>query len=615
MVIVALVVIVLESGLAYRQIHLGDTYREQELQQNFRRILIPGPRGDILDRDGRLLVGNRPLFSAVVYLNELRPAFREEYLTLVRQARDSGENVDRNQLQVKARQRVVQGYMDQVNAVLQREESVENRRIERHFAQNLLLPLPLIHDLQAEEYARLIEQIPVDSPVQVITDYARHYPHGHAAAHALGFVTATDDVSDEGVPGADLTTFRFKGKAGRSGVERAFEDHLQGTAGGEIWVVDPSGFQYRRTDHRPPVKGNDLYTSLDLDLQWAAEDRLDRYTGTVIALDIRTGEVLAIASRPAFDLNDLSPFLSNRVDREIRESGGWLNRAIQGLYPPGSTFKLVTAIAGQRLGHITPETEVDCPGYHVVGNRRFQCHIRTGHGTVDLVEAISASCNVFFYQKGLEAGVDAISREARNFGFDAPTGIELPGESRRPNVPDRDWKSQNRNERWFPGDTANLSIGQGFLLVTPLQMASFTASLARGETRTVPTLRRVGNPDSIDHRGEAIALSPEDQFQIIAGMERSTMDGTSRPVAIPGVRIAGKTGTAQVRPGGQPLTLAWFVGFAPVDDPRIAIAVMIEGSDPHDNYHGGSTAAPIARAVFEAYFNKHGHLRHTTAGP
>ncbi|MDX2110654.1 MAG: penicillin-binding transpeptidase domain-containing protein [Verrucomicrobiota bacterium] len=622
----AILLVILLSGLFYRQIIQAEAFMEQEKRQNFRRILMPGPRGNIYDREGRLLVGNRALFSAVVYLNELRPEFRKEYIKVVREARESAAyRLSQTQgaplkakptsanLQSIARQRVVQRYLDELSRILGRKETVKAKALERHFTQNLLLPLPLLTDLKEEEFALLIEQLPVDSPVQIITDSTRYYPYGSLASHTLGYVVASEEVPDDGLPGEDLMTFRFKGRLGRSGLEKGFDATLQGVTGGEIWVVDPSGFQYKRTDFQSPVKGQDLYSSLDIDVQQIAEKSLGRHVGAVVALDVQSGEVLALVSKPDYDLNDLTPFIPFKVDDDIRTRGAWLNRATQGLYPPGSTFKVVSAIAGLQSGVLSDES-ILCPGYTVVGARRFWCHKKSGHGEEPLEWALRDSCNVFFYQSGVAMGPEPIAAVARRFGLDKPTGIDLPSEATRMIVPDTSWKQRRYNEPWYVGDTANYAIGQGFLLQTPLQMACFTASLARKEYITKPTLVRQPQGSRPASRSP-LDLTPAQYQRILDGMELSANSGTGKFVAIPGLRTAAKTGTAQVWVKGAEMTIAWTIAFAPIEAPRIAIVVMIEGTDPDDNYHGGTAAAPIARDVFRTYFSKLGIISQETLRP
>ncbi|MGC9450389.1 MAG: penicillin-binding transpeptidase domain-containing protein [Oceanipulchritudo sp.] len=587
-------------GLGFRQLIQQEAFEAAAERQNYRRILMPGPRGIIHDRHGRVLVGNRPLFSAVVYLNELRSEFREEYYNLVRRQRDLGLNQDRYFLNTEARRIVVQRYTNRLNTLLGKNEEVDSGEIERHFSQSLLLPFPLLQDLTPGEYARLIEQVPVDSPIQILSGNARWYPFGEAAAHTLGFVSDSIEFPEGSLPGDSLLTFRNEAQIGRSGLEKEFNEQLQGKTGGEIWTVDPGGFQYERVVHEIPGKGTDLTVSLDIDVQLVAEQAMGDKTGAVVAIEIATGEVLAIVSRPAYDLNDLSPFISFEVDREIREKGAWLNRAIQGLYPPGSTFKLLTAMAALREGVVNKDRIITCEGFRRVGRRVFHCHRRSGHGPENIVDAIRDSCNVYFYTCGIEAGVWAIANEARRFHLDEPTGIELPAETGRMLVPDPEWKAARfYGESWFEGDTANLSIGQGFLLLTPMQMATFAASLARETTFLQPTLLHDAGPPEV---GGAIGLLPGQLALIKEGMRQAGERGTARLAGNPQMPVAGKTGTAQVRKDGRPATLAWFVGFAPVENPRIAVAVLVEGvPDAAVEYGGGSTAAPIAKAVFQQY--------------
>ncbi|MBN1403877.1 MAG: penicillin-binding protein 2 [Opitutales bacterium] len=599
---------ILLAGLFKVQMLDYQELMDKQERQNYRRILIPGPRGDIYDRDGRLLVGNRPLFSAVVYLNELRTEFRKEYYAQVRKHREDGnQSIDRDVVAVDARQRVVQRYMDKIDAILGTNDVIDSSKIEQHFSRELLLPFVLQNDLTPEQYARLIEQLPIDSEIQIVSESARYYPYGPLAAHALGYVVATEEVHDENVVGGeDLRTFRFKGKAGRTGMELAFDEQLQGSSGGEVWVVDPSGFQHRRVEYKAPVKGNNIFSSIDADIQAAAEKALGDRTGAAVAMDIRTGEVLALVSEPGYDLNLLSPYIPSSVYNDIRDRGAWLNRAIQGLYPPGSTFKIVTSVAGFMHTDLDDDYHVNCPGYLMVGNRRFHCDVRTGHGDIEIRHAIGDSCNVFFYTLGLKIGVENLAATARMFGLDKPTGIELPNETRRSVVPDTDYKKRRFYEGWYAGDTANYSIGQGYLLVTPLQMCAFTASFARRMTHTTPTILRVSKERPHELGGEPLPIS-DDQYQaIMDGMRLCVSEGTGRlvqrNVTMP---VSGKTGTAQIHISGRESTIAWFICFAPSDNPQIAVAITVEGTDPGDNLFGGSTSAPIAREILRAWEAKH----------
>jgi penicillin-binding protein 2 len=615
--VVMIATLVLLIGLGWRQLVANAKYEVIEKRQTERRVLKPGPRGDIYDRKGNLLVGNRPHYSAVVYLDDLRREFRSEYSTIIRAERErlraahealppedregsSPATPNYSELQWVARQNVIQRYIDKINTITGREDTLSRRAIIRHFNEQLLLPLVLVEDLSPDAYARLIEQVPVQSPIRIHTDTARYYPYGEAAAHTLGYVSSVNP-DPEAIPDDGIKTFTFKTKLGKTGLERSFDDWLSGTTGSEIWRVDPLGFQDTLLEQKRPEQGADLITSLDIDLQLAAERALGERTGAVAALDVATGEVLSLVSHPAYDLNDLSPFIPRKTFDAINERGAWLNRSLQLSYPPGSTFKLLTSIAGMRHGTITGETEHDCQGVYRVGNRIFRCHARNGHGLVDEAAAIEGSCNVFYYAEGLRMGIEVLSREAKRFGLDQRTGVEVPFETGRLVVPDMQWKRDNVGAGWVPGDTANTAIGQGFLLVTPLQMATVIASIARDETRTKPTLRALSGPEAaaVDHGGEPIGLTLSQRNELWEGMERVVgPDGTGRLVQIEGLRIAGKTGTADFRAHGEQVNLAWFVGFAPVENPQIAIAVMVEGTSAQDRFHGGSTAGPIARDVF-----------------
>ena len=603
-----IVLFVLSIGLTYRQLFRFSEYAEKGDHQSLRRIIIPGPRGNIYDREGRLLVGNRPRYSAVVFLNELRPEFRQEwqklrihYDTLPQdQVPSSGD------INIEARLNVVKRYIEQVSSAIGRKLEISSKDIERHFGQQLLLPFPLLNDMEPEEYALLLEQVPVQSPVQIYTSNARYYPYGSLAAHTIGYVGNSEETVTGNLPGDDLMTFSVRGYEGRSGIEKQFDSHLQGESGLEIWVVDPSGFQYEPKAQKTPVQGKDLHLTIDSELQDIAEVGLGEQIGAVIGLDVKRGDLLVMASKPDFDLNNLSPYIPTRVAKDINERGAWMNRALQGLYSPGSTFKIVTAMAGIRGGYIDGTTKTYCSGSYHVGSRLFRCHVRIGHGGVNLHEAIKSSCNVFFYQYSQDIGVDLISHEAKRFDLHQPTRIELPFEPANMIVPSREWKQEKQNQPWFPGDTANLSIGQGSLRVTPLQVACFTAAFARRETAFTPTVIFDSYRQAVPSKRN-IGLTDVNYNRLLGGMEAAAVNGTAKLVKVPGVRIAAKTGTAQVKTRDGMTHLAWTICFAPIEDPEIAIAVMIEG-EKGDSLGGGMTAAPIAQSILKRFFEKMGHI-------
>jgi penicillin-binding protein 2 len=583
--VVLLLLAVLAGGLAYRQLMRTEIYAEREKVQNQRRILVPGPRGNIYDREGHLLVGNRPRFAVVLYLDELRGEFRREYLKIRGAYRESGDKDLPNATQMEqiARFAVVDHYLQVINKALGRTGEVDAPALTRHFRSQLLLPFTLIDDLEPAEYARLLEQLPVTSPLQVYTSSTRSYPFGAAAAHTLGSVKIDDIDVAEDFPGADLKTFKMKGTTGRDGLEAQYDAVLQGETGGTIYRVDPAGYRIEPPLARHvPVQGKNIATSLDIDLQLAAEARLleNEMAGTAIALDVHTGEVLTLASVPSYNLNETSPRISTAKFQEIEEQGGWLNRAIQGAYAPGSSFKILTALAGMRSGWINPDSEVDCNGYYRVGNRLFPCHDGHAHGKIKLVQAIAKSCNVFFYKHGIETTPEVIATEARRFGFDQRTEIELPNETRRMLVPDPEWKKATGRGPWQPGDTT-------------------------------PTL--IYQPNRKPQRTDAIGLPAAHYEALVRGMEEcvSMPGGTAyrtltqmASMRIPGLRIAGKTGTAQKQTPAGIINFAWFICFAPVENPQIAIAVMVEGDTPGEETGGGRYAVPVAQAILKTWWEK-----------
>ncbi len=616
----AALLLVLAVGLAYQQIIRTAVHGKDEKLQNQRRVLIPGPRGNIFARDGRtVLVGNRPRFAVMLHLDELKAELRREHIRIHNNYLVASEKKDvpsYAQFEQLARVSLVQRYLTQLNAILGRDEPLDAARLDTHFKQKLLLPYPLITDLEPADFARLIERLPVRSPLEPTTTITRDYPFGSAAAHTLGYVGATDEVDADDFYGEDpklkLKTFKMKGSIGENGLEQSFDSLLQGEAGGILYRVDPTGYKVNPPlDKRLPVQGKNLVTSLDIDLQLAAEESIGDQTGCAVALDVATGEVLALANKPDYDL---SKFRAPGTVADIEARHAWTNLALNGFYPPGSTFKILNTIAALRANVIDPDAViVDCQGYTRIGNRAYPCENGlVHHGEILLRLAIAKSCDIYFYKVGELVTPNGMATEARRFHLDQRTGIELPGEGGRMIVPDPEWKQKNVKEKWFPGDTANMAIGQGFVLVSPLQMACFAASVARGEVATKPTLVHQDNRPA--QHTESIGLTIAQRTALLDGMVGCTTIGTAKVLTniedyrVLGVKIAGKTGTAQkdVYRDGKKGTInyAWFICFAPAENPEIAMAVMIEGDTPGEDFGGGLHAAPVASAVLKKYFAK-----------
>jgi penicillin-binding protein 2 len=454
-------------------------------------------------------------------------------------------------------------------------------------------------NLSAAEYVKLIDRLPTSSPLYIATNYYRFYPYKSAACHVLGYVVSSFEKAS-----GMLRTFQFKGKTGKTGIELSQNQSLAGANGEKIFSIDPSGFRAECIQEIPPRKGKDCHLSIDIDLQIATEEALGNKLGSAIIMDVSSGEVLAMASKPAYDVNLLSPSISSEIYKKITESGAWSNRAIQGVYPPASTFKIVSTIAFLRhkIASWDGGDIVECSGRTKIGTRVFNCDNAAVHGSVSLRTAIEKSCNVYYYLRGQDCGIERIADEARRFYLDRRTGIGLPFETGRMAIPTPDWKQRRGYGKWFSGDTANTAIGQGYLLVSPLQMACFMASVARNRTRTVPQILCGSGGDWSE--GEGIGLSAYDYENLVKTLRNVVEEGTGRLGKLEKVSLAGKSGTAQVWENGEKRNVAWFIGFAPVERPSVAVAIAVQERAADDNYYGGKTAAPIARQVLNFYFNR-----------
>jgi penicillin-binding protein 2 len=605
--------LVLVAGLGFRQLYRGADYATRERRQNLRRVMVPGLRGVIYDREHRVLAGNRTHLAVGLNLGRLHDEFAEEQRTLLAREGAAGANpgpVHPAEGAAPARLAVVQRQLDRVNALTGRRAQVDAAQLERHFAREPRSLFVLADDLTAKEAAALDAKLEKSGPLQLQRTSQRWYPQRNAAAHVLGRVRRDRMRPDASLASHDLAALSYLDTIGDSGIEKQYDSRLRGRPGSAIVRVDAWGALLDPPlEHHDPDPGEDLVLSLDLDLQLAAERTMDATPGgprgAAVVIAVASGEVLALASKPDFDLNAVSPTLAPATKQQIDAEGGWLNRASQGLYPPGSSFKIFTALAGLRRGTLRPDDVVRCAGFYEVAGHRFPCHYAAGHGDLKLRTALAQSCNVFAYRTGLAAGADALVSEARRFHFGEPTGIDLPAETRRMLVPDPAWKQADGRGGWTAGDTANFSIGQGFLRYSPLQAACAIASLARRETLTVPTLlHQPGRHPSGDRPPEPLGLAERDYAALIDGMQAVILIGIGRDAQVPGVSMAGKSGTAQVRRKDGMTNIAWFVAFAPVERPEIAVAVALEGDRPGEEFAGAAHAAPVVREIVGAWSDK-----------
>ncbi len=443
-------------------------------------------------------------------------------------------------------------------------------------------PVTVASNLTLGQVASLVSDPDFPKFLSPTPVFRRVYPAGALTAHVVGYV---GEVTREEMDSSAEKKYMVGDLIGKTGVELVHEETLRGLAAEEAVEVDASGRRRRRLSMTPPVKGSNLRLTLDLGAQREAQQLLDGKKGVILAMDVKDGAIKVLFSAPSYDPNPLTWGVSGAEWSRLLNDPArpMMNRAISGAYPPGSTFKAVPALAALVEKVVTPRTTVFCPGQLKLGNRVFRCWKHSGHGTVNLLTALKDSCDVYFYQVGLWLGADRLLKWSSLLGVGQTTGIDLPGESRG-NLAGREWKKKRFSEPWYQGDTVNYSIGQGFLLMTPLQLARIYAALANGGSLVVPHLCAEDHP-----QGKDLNLPKDDLAWVRKGMEEVVKSGTGKASGKFGVSISGKTGTAQ-NPHGD--DHAWFVGYAPSDNPRYVAVALVEGGG-----HGSSVAAPIVGQV------------------
>ncbi len=566
---IRLVMLAMLAALAFLGVNLwriqvlrAPEYRSSLDRQSMRRVRLPGIRGRIFDRNGICLADNHPSYCIAIYTEELRQRGRWN------------RTIDR-----------VEEVVNELAEVLGQPPQVTREDISRHVFRRLPLPFLAWRGLDESALARWAECDTVFPGVDIYVEPVRVYPNPERAPHVIGYVGRADPADG----GDEPYHYYLPEMEGREGMERVMDSQLRGQSGGRLIRVDASGFKYAETGEREPVAGDDVHLTLDMQIQSVAENVLSNQPGSVVVLDARNGDVLALASSPTFNVESLKSQsewqrVVNNPDRPL------LNRAIGGRYPPGSTFKPLVAVAGLQYKRTTPGTVVNCPGYYMVGNRPFGCWSKRGHGPLTMRKAIEQSCNPFFCDLGVRCEYKRVFHMADSVGFGHRTGIELKGES--PGLlPNDEWKRRVMRDGWRPGDTCNVSIGQGALLVTPLQMAVFAAALGNGGHIYRPRLVNYGIPhgDLINR----MAWS-EKTLSVVRGGMHDVIEaptGTGKRAKVEGVAMAGKTGTAQY---GQGRKHAWMILFAPFDSPRYAVAMVVE-----NEVSGGITAAPRMRHLME----------------
>jgi len=575
---IAMSVIVIR--LWYLQIVQGEELKILSENNRLRQVSFPDFRGDIFDRNGRELASSRPAFEVLLT--------RED--------------------------------MDDPTAMLSRLKKLvrfSGKGVEKEFlAAPSFVPFTLARDISRDEAARIEEHRYELPGVSLSIQPIRVYPYGSFASHLLGY---PGEISSAELRKSMYAGYRGGDRIGKYGIEKTCEPLLRGKRGEKIIEVDAAGRELNAITKIASKKGMSLNLSIDFATQMAAEKAIEGYSGAVVALKPSTGEILAMASAPDFDPNEFAVGIKPSYWRKLLNNRHHPlnNRAIQGLYSPGSTFKIIMAAAALEEGLVTKETKFNCPGSYRLGNKTFRCWKKVGHGPIAMERALEQSCDVYFYNLGLLLGVDKIAKWAGRFGLGKITGIALEHE-KSGLIPTRAWKEKTYRERWMKGETLSVAIGQGFDLVTPLQMGLVIAAIANGGYMVQPKLLKLGegeetNPESSG--AQFFGLGPATIAVIRQGLLNAVnaRHGTGHRAAIPGIQVAGKTGTVQVASSAKdesraqeemPEKLrdhAWFVGYAPFKHPEIAVAVLLEHAG-----HGGSAAAPVARQVMEAYLkNRH----------
>ena len=573
------------ARLWFLQIKKGDEYSKLSESNRIRIQKTQAPRGNILDRHGRIIITNRPYFN-LVWTREDAP---------------DPDDVVR-----------------QLSLILDEDISNLLTRIREASGQPRYMPILLKEDIDWKTLV-YIENHHFELPgVRVEAVPSRDYLYGNLASHLIGYL---GQISKKELQSPEYRNYEGGDPVGKMGIEKLYEKELRGEKGHRYLEVDVHGFEQQELTQQNPLPGNDLQLTLDIDLQRTAEKALEGFGGAVVTMEVDTGKLLTLASSPPLQLEEFIGGISQKAWKAHLEDPlhPLIDKTIQGQYPPGSTYKIVTALAGLAENVITPQTISYCSGSMTLHGRRYGCWKRSGHGAVNLKRALAESCDVYFYQVGQKLGVDTLAAYAESLGLGNKTGIVLANE-KAGLVPTSLWKKQRKNESWQEGETLSVSIGQGFNLTTPLQVCRMTAAMVNGGKLYRPqVIEAIRDPDGStitkfepELLGEIFGTSQHREL-IMDGLISAVNNkhGTGGNAKLDTITVGGKTGTAQVVRMKKFLSMpedelprkyrdhAWFTCFAPAEDPKIVITVLVEHGG-----HGGSAAAPIAKKVLEEYFKE-----------
>ena len=590
--IVGAVFFLLLMRLWHLQILNTDDYQAMSENNRLRFVPVAASRGAILDRNGVVLVSNRPSFSLAVIPQEVKD--KESLLT-------------------------------QLSSLLALDRAEMSERWEKNKGRAKYYPIVLASNITRDQ-VEIVEENRLRLPgVEIEMKPVREYSSGVLGAHLLGYI---GEISEKELSYKGFEEYNPGDYVGKNGIERALENELHGEDGGRQFEVDARGRVLRTISETYPTVGNSVVLTIDAAIQKQTERAFGEQAGAAVAMDVNSGEILAFVSNPGFDPS----LFSGKLPPEIWK--GYLedkrhpleNKALSGQYPPGSTFKIITAMAGLQDNTINESTSVNCSGSYALGTSTFKCWNKRGHGTTSLRKSLRESCDVYYYQLGEKLGVDKIAAAAKAFRLGSPMGVELQNE--KPGlIPTSEWKQKRYGKRWFHGETLPVAIGQGFVLTTPIQLASMIATVANEGTIFRPHLvKRIVDADGKllrETKPEVIgntAFSKESYRLVKQGLLAVVNEsgGTGAMARLYDVKVAGKTGTSQVvkmrdSKQGTPYQFrdhALFVAFAPFDKPEIAVAVVVEHGE-----HGGSAAAPIAGRILRAYFDGKKPVRKVPSGP
>src|SRR6202163_1604589 len=576
--IILVIFLVLAYGLWRLQVVQSEFYAALAEKNKTREVPILAPRGKILDREGRTIVDNYPSFTALL----LRDSTRD-----------------------------LSGDADLISQGLHLDPKEVRDRLKKFAGTAQYQPIYLKEDITPDELA-FIESHRNELPeLDTIMAHRRLYPRNGFMAHLVGYV---GEVSEQMLNQARWELYNPGDVVGKSGVELQYNQVLMGKNGSRQVLVNSKGKEVGELDEKPAVPGHNLKLTLDIDLQIAAEEAMGDKNGAMIAMDPRTGEILAMVSRPTFDPNDFAVRISRGEWNKLVTDPDkpLLNKAIQAQLAPGSTFKILMSVAGWQEG-IAQTLNVHCNGGATFYGRRFGCWVKTGHGAVDLTRAIYQSCDVFFYTLAEKLGIDRIAKYATDLGLGQKTGIDLPNEVSGV-MPSEEWKIKNYKQKWFAGETISVGIGQGAVAITPVQLLRAISAISMGGRMVVP---HVINPTDMppgyveaQHYTEVktVPIDPNGWNFITDAMSRVLLpEGTAPSAHVPGIDIAGKTGSAQIvslatrarfKNSDELAQNGWFVGFTPRRNPDIVVCVLFQGGEH------GKLAARLATQVIKAYVDK-----------